>query len=734
MVFVYSLFLDCVMKKLFFLLFLLILLSSSYVSAYQLFTWGDNSLGQLGDGTNTNRNLPVQIGNSTDWNYISVGTFHTTVIKYDGTLWSWGNNIVGELGDGTTTDRPYPAQIGTNNDWANVFGGWDHTLAIKNDGSLWAWGYNAQGMLGDGTTIDKYFPIQIGTSTNWLQVAGGSAHTIAIKSDGTLWAWGWNAYGQLGNGTLIDELSPVQIGTDTDWSQVSCGYAHTFALKKDGTLWAWGWNSLGQLGDGTIVDKTSPVQIGTSSDWLQVSCGGWHNSAIQKDGTLWAWGYNSRGRVGDGTNINKTSPVQIGSDNNWSKAIGGGWQSFAIKNNHTLWAWGFNGDGRLGDGTTTDRFSPYQIGMGTNWTQLASGYTHAVALNNIFGVSIATDHYYDDMICINEEVLFTPKIDLVGDFSYSWKIDNQIYGEGTTLKQKFTSPGQYEIKLSAKCEDNSKGEASLIITVTDQCPVTVINENFETCKSSPITIYPAVFGGKGTYSYNWLPNSDFNDNTVKDATVKNPTYSKEFKLTATDIITNQKGPGYFYMTVLESPSVSFNKSYLYLKNSDPVDLSDEETIVINVDGGKAPYQYTWTNNNGIEIDPTNVTPPLGSSKYYLTVVDANGCKSYEKRLIIFRSNGKEISDDIISGLTGIGYMLTYPNPVTDNMSIYADFNTEKSAVLQIFNLLGNKLISIAIDNTNIFESQINLSSLIAGVYTIVIETSENTYMKQFIKQ
>jgi alpha-tubulin suppressor-like RCC1 family protein len=209
-----------------------------YFSDGNLFTWGSNVRGSLGDGGTTSRSSPgTTVGGGTNWKQVSInissaGRF-TSAIKTDGTLWSWGDNYYGQLGDGntfTSTLSPITTTVGGNN-WKQTAAGSLHTSAIKTDGTLWSWGGGANGQLGDGTTSTRLSPVTTaGGGTNWKQVACGSEHTAAIKTDGTLWTWGRSNGGSLGDGTTSNRLSPVTTaGGGTNWKQVSCGYTSIVA-------------------------------------------------------------------------------------------------------------------------------------------------------------------------------------------------------------------------------------------------------------------------------------------------------------------------------------------------------------------------------------------------------------------------------------------------------------------------------------------------------------------------
>ena len=362
-----------------------------------LWAWGYNGYGQLGDNTIVDKSSPVQtIAAGTNWKQVSNGYRHFSAIKTDGTLWLWGDNTSGQLGDNTVTNNSSPVQtVASGTNWKqsscskslNSF-----SMAIKTDGTLWTWGDNTFGQLGDNTITNKSSPVQtVSGGANWKQVECGGLFSAAIKTSGRLWTWGNNQYGQLGDNTTISKSSPVQtVSGGTDWKQVSCGYRHIAAIKTDGTLWSWGNNAYGVLGDGTSVGKSSPVQdISGGTNWKQVSAGTYNTSAIKTDGTLWLWGDNSYGQLGNGANdsVNgMSSPVQtISSGTNW-KQINCVWgRSAAIKTDGTLWTWGWNPYGQLGDNTTTWKSSPVQtVSGGTNWKQVSGGLHSTVAITDIY--------------------------------------------------------------------------------------------------------------------------------------------------------------------------------------------------------------------------------------------------------------------------------------------------------------------------------------------------------------
>ena len=166
---------------------------------------GNQSYGEFGINSTTGvANIalsPRRADSNTDWKFVSGGAGYFLAIKTDGTLWGWGLNTNGCLGDGTNTNRSSPVQIGTGSSWAFVDASMNSsTMGITTTGQLWGWGTNTSGQLGDGTVSNKFNPTRIGGGTTWVSCSAGGS--LMIKTDGTMW----------GTGFATGTSSPIQIG------------------------------------------------------------------------------------------------------------------------------------------------------------------------------------------------------------------------------------------------------------------------------------------------------------------------------------------------------------------------------------------------------------------------------------------------------------------------------------------------------------------------------------------
>ena len=249
--------------------------SAAIKSDGTLWMWGENARGQLGQGNLTSYSSPVQVGTDTNWAYVSCGgagaVGATYAITTDGKLYSWGENSFGELGLGDTTDRLLPVQVGALTNWSSIVGTFYSALARKTDGTLWSWGRNNVGQSGQGNLTAYSSPVQIGGDTDWADIAAGDNFHAAIKTNGTSWAWGQNTYGKLGVGDTTTRSSPTQVGALTNWQSVTGSGGNTYWIKTDNTMWAVGRGTGGELGNGaSLSDISSPVQVGGASNWLFV--------------------------------------------------------------------------------------------------------------------------------------------------------------------------------------------------------------------------------------------------------------------------------------------------------------------------------------------------------------------------------------------------------------------------------------------------------------------------------
>jgi alpha-tubulin suppressor-like RCC1 family protein len=290
--------------------------------------WGWNYNGRLGDGTTTNRNKPTQtssLGIGRTAVAISSGGSHSCAILDDDSVSCWGSNYHGQLGDGTNTDRNTPTQIsslGNGRTAVAISVGSSHTCAILDDGSVSCWGNNWLGQLGDGTDINRNIPTQIsslGNERTAVAISSGGEHTCAVLDDGTVSCWGDNWYGGLGDGTTTDRNTPTQtssLGGGRTAVAISSGGRHSCALLDDGTVSCWGSNGYGRLGDGTTTQRIIPTQtssLGIGRTAVAISSRGSHSCAILDDASVSCWGYNGPGQLGDGTNTDRNTPTPTSS-------------------------------------------------------------------------------------------------------------------------------------------------------------------------------------------------------------------------------------------------------------------------------------------------------------------------------------------------------------------------------------------------------------------------------------
>lgn len=343
----------------------------------ELWCWGENSQGQVGDGTQSMRDTPQQITSAAGWRVVAAGDEFTCGIEQGGALRCWGSNGYGK--NGTGADRASPTRVGTAS-WTALGLGRYHACGVQTDGTLWCWGRNDLGALGDDTGQDRAFPGQVGTSTTWRAVTAGDSFTCGTTTDHAVLCWGSSSMGELGHPPEGDSNTPQQIGIDTRWTSVSAS-GHTCATKSDGTVWCWGLDNSGQLGlPSSAADVRTPRQVTSSTTaWRMVGAGFAHTCATQLDGALWCWGLGERLGLGG---ANALAPTRVGVAAGWRDVAGGSLHTCATRDDGTAWCWGSASHGQTGLGSSATVSTPMQVGAAADWAQLDTGAQHTCAVKS----------------------------------------------------------------------------------------------------------------------------------------------------------------------------------------------------------------------------------------------------------------------------------------------------------------------------------------------------------------
>jgi alpha-tubulin suppressor-like RCC1 family protein len=257
---------------------------------------------------------------------VSEGYGFSLALGSDGNVYAWGDNEQGQLGDGSTVNSTVPVQVLMQGAQA-IAAGFDSSLAVGSDGRVYAWGDNSNGQLGNGTTTGPQTCAgeACGTSPRGVSLPGGVAATavsegvevsLALGSNGRVYGWGNNSYAQLGDGSRVSSSTPVQAdfpGGVPTATAVSVGYTASLAAGSNGYVLAWGGNFQGELGDGRTTDSLGPegVSLPAGVAAAAVSEGQETSLALGADGNIYAWGWNQSGQVGDDSTTNSATPVKV---------------------------------------------------------------------------------------------------------------------------------------------------------------------------------------------------------------------------------------------------------------------------------------------------------------------------------------------------------------------------------------------------------------------------------------
>ena len=223
--------------------------------------WGLNSRGQLGDPSIPESAEPVLAGKGAiRFVSIAAGSSFTCGLSSNGRASCWGANDAGQLGDGSNFDRTMPVQVASGA-FVSIAAGSNHACGVTPDGDAYCWGRNTFGQLGDGSNVDRNTPVRVRGDARFKSITAGANHTCAVTADGAAYCWGQNTYGQLGTGTPADVAQPVAVVEGHVFASVHAYGAHTCGLSVVGEAFCWGDNSQNELGDGTHTHRAVPARV-----------------------------------------------------------------------------------------------------------------------------------------------------------------------------------------------------------------------------------------------------------------------------------------------------------------------------------------------------------------------------------------------------------------------------------------------------------------------------------------
>jgi len=323
--------------------------------------WGDNSRGQIGDGSTQDRRKPVAVQGLSSVTAVSLGTKHACALLQDQTVKCWGSNYDGQLGDGTTTDRLTPVAVTGLTGVKAISVGDQHSCALLDDATVKCWGYSLANQLdsGDWSYFRKASPDTVEGLTHVTEISAGADHTCAVLDDKTVRCWGENHGGQIGDGTKINTPTPVAVAGLAGVTTIRTGDALTCVLLENKTVKCWGsdyaaWSLLAWKRNPAIYDRPIQMEVFDLAGVASISVGGHQGCALTKNKTVACWGDVQDdyvdGRIEQSKAVTRLKGV--------ASISGGTSHMCALLENKTVKCWGDNRKGQIGDGTVIARATP----------------------------------------------------------------------------------------------------------------------------------------------------------------------------------------------------------------------------------------------------------------------------------------------------------------------------------------------------------------------------------------
>jgi len=358
------------------------------------FAWGYNNKGGLGAAGSLRVLRPIPVTLPAGTIDVQGGSDFSVALTSAGQVFTWGGNQWGQLGDGSTRHRfgPHQVTLTGNPHIVTIAVGNDHVVAVSRHGRVFAWGRNDRGQVGDGTRQDRSTPVAVtvpgpGTVT---QVAAGDACSFALLSSGVVQAWGFaTPLGaaappvslQAAASGVHNVLTPHQLELPTTQdppAAVAAGQRHLVVLTTEGKLLTYGLTAAGRVASGSLPVDAAWGKI------TSISAGDNHTVALTDEGAVLAWGANHFGQLGDRTTTSHDTPVKVRIHKQHGRVvqvIAGGDSTLARTDGNRVYSWGHGGFGQHGDSSIGHRPRPEPVRLPdqAQVTDLFTGRYHCFA-------------------------------------------------------------------------------------------------------------------------------------------------------------------------------------------------------------------------------------------------------------------------------------------------------------------------------------------------------------------
>jgi alpha-tubulin suppressor-like RCC1 family protein len=315
---------------------------------------------------------------------VGAGSGFSCALTQQGDAYCWGVNNLGQLGDGTTTDRSTPAKVAGGLTFVSLTVGWYHACGVTTTGAAVCWGYNAYGGLGDSTFTDRSAPVAVKGNLTFRSLSAGSHHTCGITTSRAAYCWGLGG-AHLGDGKFTPGFRFAPVTGGIEFRSLSANHGHTCGESDVagalGPTYCWGENRSGELGIGSTTPQAVPAAVVGGRAFDSVSAGETHTCALYQS-AAYCWGWNFEGEIGDSTVTSRDVPVPIWGGLSFRQIGVGQLHSCGITPAGAMYCWGRNVFSQLGDGTSTGRLVATRVQGGLTFEQLSTGTSHTCGLAN----------------------------------------------------------------------------------------------------------------------------------------------------------------------------------------------------------------------------------------------------------------------------------------------------------------------------------------------------------------